>query len=204
MLLLALPAPKASAQAITPDTNAAQPACWPSWIGGSGKGFVQGGNTVDGQWAGWWCELPGEPRGQWHRVGIISVYGYQIKHPDNILTKTPIELAQAYWELNVAQMTTAGSPPAQWLLREAWQQALEATKPAPPVPASWFVASAASGSRPLYSIVNGALVATTQRTPALASPATPCDCEASKLVVGPSTYCAPADKAPLVALCKAI
>jgi hypothetical protein len=192
---------EAKAQAITPETTAERPPCWAKIVGGSGEGFVWGGNVVDGQYAGWWCELPGEPRGQWRKVGVISLHGYVLKHPANVVFKTPAEMAAAYWDLNVAAMTTAGSPPAQWILKEAMYAALDATKPAPPPAQTWVVQTALSGSRPLYSVVNGALVSTTQRTPALASPPTMCDCSA-KTVIGTSTYCPTTTSAPLVALCR--
>lgn len=74
--------------------------------------------------------------------------------------------------------------------------------PPPPVVSAWSVVPALSGSRPLFSVVNGALAATGQRVTALASPTTTCDCAAARLVVGSATYCAPVGKAPLVTLCQ--
>jgi hypothetical protein len=156
--------------------------CTPEMSGGRGKKLTVRTN----QWgvvAWWYC-----PDG------------------DQPLTEYRPNWGAATWEAVLAGQLTPDTPMNDPRLTPIWCPHInEMFGSVPVVPTAstrWVVTPATSGSRPLYSVVSGALVATTQRTPALASPATPCDCTAAKLDVGSSTYCAPTGKAPLVALCK--
>lgn len=182
------------------DVPSPLPSCWPERIGGTGKGFVsgkfegpEGGSVTKGQYAGWWCELPGEPRGQWRMAALWGGLNYVVIHPDIPAGSTMAQIAAAYWTANVKLLPEP--PTEQWQINmnAAIVTDLSRTRPATPPAPVWVVAASALGSRPLYEVVNGALVARTGR----ATSGTACDCSAPFS----STYCIPAGQTKFVALC---
>lgn len=178
---------------IAPLAHAA-PACWPSTVGGTGTRPVVG-VTANGGFTGWWCWTGAE----WKLDYVLALPGFVLKHPDPV-PADPIQAADAYWTLWSQPSTPAFDP-----LRADMLAALNAAKPAAP-PASapeptqtWKVAvNSTYPTRPAYRVVNGALVADSQR----ATVGNVCDCAALKFVQGTSTYCQPAPLVGVVALCR--
>ncbi len=168
-----------------------QPGCWPKSIGGKGTWPVWSASG-DGAYLGWWCPLAD---GTWKSHGVVAVPGYEVKHPPGPFSSMADEAA-AYWALNVTGSIDANNI-GQHYTWIALQQALAAARP-PAAPATaWVVAASTLGSRPLYSIVDSALVLATGR----ATSGQACDCSVTKLVRTTTTYCVPAGQTVLVTLC---
>ena len=75
-------------------SQATTPPCWPRQLGSTGSDFKRG-ETADGRWVGWTCQVNGAPK----VFGAVAVAGYEIQHPD-ITGLSPTKAATAYWRAN--------------------------------------------------------------------------------------------------------
>lgn len=178
--------------------------CVPAPIGIGTRPTIRYNSAGVHGWA--WCPKAG---GTWGLMFAAVTWERALQIPFASDSATVAQAADPIAALSAAADRNITTPLADPSLTPVWCPnvvEMYASRPAdippPPPVTAWIVTPALSGSRPLFSIVNGALVATTQRVAALASPPTACDCDAAKLVIQTATYCAPVGKAPLVALCR--
>lgn len=76
----------------------AAPPCWPKQIGGTGSDY-KFGQTVDGKWIGWTCQVNSKPM-------VFAVWATPGWTTDNMTVPNTVGLsgvktARAFWEANV-------------------------------------------------------------------------------------------------------